>query len=106
MRFRCLSTMTDRDPLGFIDPRSARNISEPPTQRLHERERSFGTPLLFDLTVLQEDPEETQSVPTVYYLAAMVPSPRSTSHWRTLAGFSGVILAGVGLGLLLAVWLL
>jgi len=44
--------------------------------------------------------------PTVYYLAAMVPPPRAASPWRTVMGFSGVILAGVGLGLVLALVLL
>jgi hypothetical protein len=59
-------------------------------------------PLLFDLTTLQNKREESPDSPVVYYLAAMLPPPRAASAWRTVVGFGGVILAGVGLGLLLA----
>lgn len=62
---------------------------------------------MFDLTLLQEERSDSpQSAPTVYYLATTLPLPRPTSAWRTVLGFGGVILAGVGLGLLLAVVLL
>lgn len=101
--------MTDRIPPGPIEPFEALGGCPPPQSRPSDHERSFGTPLLFDLTLLQEEREkreERPGPPTVYYLASMVPSPRRVSHWRTVAGFGGVILAGVALGLLLAVLLL
>jgi hypothetical protein len=100
--------MTDRDLPG----NTATDRSGTPTDRLppppRSRERTFGSPLLFDLTTLQPDQEEHdgQGAPTVYYLAAMLPPPRASSPWPTVVGFGGVILAGVGLGLLLAVLLL
>jgi hypothetical protein len=98
--------MTDRVPPGSIEPFEALGGCSPTQPRPSDYERSFGTPLLFDLTLLQEEREEHPRPPTVYYLAAMVPSPQRVSPWRTVAGFGGVILAGLGLGLLLAVLLL
>lgn len=100
--------MTDRDLPGS----TATDHSGTPTARLplppRSRGRSFGSPLLFDLTTLQPDQEEHDdpTAPTVYYLAAVLPPPRVSSPWPTVVGFGGVILAGVGLGLLLAVLLL
>ncbi len=60
--------------------------------------------MMFDLTTLSEEREADS--PTVYYLATTLPLPRPASAWRTVLGFGGVILAGVGLGLLLALVLL
>lgn len=98
--------MTDRDPLGISTTASygspGGNLSPQP----RPRERIFGSPLLFDLTTLQAKQEEGPVSPTVYYLAATLPPPRAASPWRTVMGFGAVILAGVGLGLLLAVLLL
>jgi hypothetical protein len=62
--------------------------------------------ILFDLTILQCDKPEVSQTPEVYYLAAMLPPPRAGAAWRTVVGFGGVILAGLGLGLLLAALLL
>jgi len=98
--------MTDRDISGSMDPMESPGGDLSPQGRPPERERTYRSPLLFDLTLLQEDQEENRTPPTVYYLAALVPSASATSAWRTAAGFGGVILAGVGLGLLLAVLLL
>ncbi len=42
----------------------------------------------------------------MYYLATTLPAVQRSAAWKTVVGFGGVILAGVGLGLLLAVVLL
>lgn len=100
--------MTDRDPPGSTANQPYRTPGGclSPGPRSPERERTFGSPLLFDLTTLQAEQKESPVAPTVYYLAAMLPPPRAASPWRTVVGFGGVILAGLGLGLLLAALLL
>lgn len=97
--------MTDRDPPGSIEYQQVPNPGVRPPAEARLRERSFGSPLLFDLTTFDEEQEPTEA-PTVYYLAATLPAPHASSTWKTLAGFGGVILAGVGLGLLFALILL
>ena len=108
-RLGCLRGMTQRESTGADappkDPLPGRRPL--PQPRLWERRRSS---LMFDLTVLREEQETSREpgggAPTVYYLATTLPVSRPSSPWRTVLGFGAVILAGVGLGLLLAVVLL
>lgn len=101
--------MTQRESTGTATPPKAPlpGAQPLPQPRLWERRRSS---LMFDLTLLRDEQEERGEpgggTPTVYYLATTQPLPRSSSPWSTVLGFGAVILAGVGLGLLLAVVLL
>lgn len=67
------------------------------------RQTGFGHPALFDLTALERRPPPA---PTVVYLVPEVAIRDRPATWRTVAGFSAVIAGGLGLGLLLAAFLL
>jgi hypothetical protein len=67
------------------------------------RESSPGrAPLVFDLSAFEPGPADPPIAPSVYYLVGTEPDPSARPPWVAALGISSVVVAGVGLGLVLA----